>query len=144
MLDFPTRVSLAISFRPNPLLNGSTDDGDPESVGNPNVDPHFATTWTILCFAHDRNDVGEITIELNRDNTIKKLYMWIQPNTVADKAQWYEFTATSGFTSSGDFSEFSVTGMSWVEGPDGAPPEAPPIVSTISGTPKVQLEKSPE
>jgi hypothetical protein len=141
MPDFPTQVYLKINYQPNAILSGATQDADPGNVSNPNIDPHFATTWSITCSYPGRDDIGEITIVLNHDNTVQSVHMWIQPRSAADKAQWYEFTATDGFSNLGDFSEVFINGMSWTEGPDGAPQEDPPIVSTISGMPKDAEDK---
>ena len=140
MANFATRVSLHLTFAPNPLLQDSpTDFGPPGETTNPNVDLRFARTWSINCFAPDYNVVGEITVQQNPDNTVHAVTMKLFGSDDSNKSKWWGFTKTDGFSNEGDPSSFSVTGVTEVSGPNGSPAGIdPPKVPTISGSPEAR------
>jgi hypothetical protein len=133
---------LWLNLQTQTSIYGETDAGSGENIKNPKVDPAFGTTWSISCLGGERDDVGEIWIELNKDHTVKEVRMIIWPKNTTDLTKWYGFAAITGFSNYGDDKHLVVTEMHWVNGPDGAPNEPAPENTNISGKPKSALPES--
>lgn len=133
----PTSVFLRLRTSPNLVISGGTGNSEPRPVGNPNIDPGYAGTWSITYTYPGNYNSGTIAIELNGDNTVRSFSLRVRPDDEPDQGKWYGFTATSGFSNDGAAEEISVTNPSWETGPNGAPSREPYVVSTIGGAPAV-------